>query len=105
MRATDQLMQIAKTDKDASLRRRAIQGLGNQKANSAMLIDLYGSEADQNVKMSIIDSLSSQGNADALVALARKETALDLKRQIVQRLSDMAPKNKAAADYMMEVLK
>jgi HEAT repeat protein len=105
MNATDQLAQVARTDKDAGLRRRAIQGLGNQKANGTMLIELYASEQDRNVKMSIIDSLAVQGNAEALVALARKETTLDFKRQIVQHLSDMAPKNKVAADYLMEVIK
>ena len=38
-------------------------------------------------------------------AAARKETDMELKRDLVRRISDMAPKNKVAADYLMEVLK
>jgi hypothetical protein len=53
----------------------------------------------------VISALSSQNNAEALVAIARKETSLDLKRDLVRRLSDMAPRSKVAADYLMEIIK
>ena len=46
-----------------------------------------------------------QQEDDALVALARKETTLPLKTEIVRRLSDLAPKSKVAADYLMEIIK
>ena len=53
----------------------------------------------------MISALASQNNAEGLVAVAKKETSLDLKRDIVAKLSEMAPKSKAAADYLMEIIK
>jgi hypothetical protein len=69
------------------------------------LVGLYGTEQDKDVRRAVIQSLMSQNNADTLVALAKKETDLDLKRELVRRLSDMAPNSKAAADFLMEQLK
>ena len=40
-----------------------------------------------------------------LIAIARKETDKDLKVAIIRRLVDMASHSKAAADYLMEVVK
>jgi HEAT repeat protein len=107
MRAIDQLAQIAKTDKDAAVRQRAVRTLGSQKTETTgqMLVDMYGSTEDKDTRMAVISALSSQGNAEGLVSIARKESSLDLKTQIVRRLSDMAPKSKVAADYLMEIIK
>jgi HEAT repeats/Tetratricopeptide repeat len=107
MGAIDQLTQVAKTEKDANVRGRAfrtIGGLRNEKAGQ-LLVDLYAGEQDKEVRKSIISALQGQNNAAGLVAIARKETDLDLKRDIFRRLSDMAPKDKIAADYLMEMLK
>jgi hypothetical protein len=57
------------------------------------------------VKSSALSALAAQGHADALVTLARGETALEPRREIIRRLSDMAPNSKAAADFLMGVLK
>jgi hypothetical protein len=43
-----------------------------------------------------------QGNATALIDLARKETDLNLKKLIVNQLSVMH--SKEASDYLMELL-
>ena len=51
----------------------------------------------------MINALFTQGNATALVALARKEQDMAMKTEIVQRLSNMD--NKEARDYMLELLK
>ena len=51
----------------------------------------------------VINSLFSQGNATALVALARKEPDMTMKKEMVKRLSNMD--NKEARDYMLELLK
>ena len=40
----------------------------------------------------------------ALITIVRKETDRELKRSIVERLAGM-PKNKAAQDYLMEIIK
>jgi len=110
MHALDQLTRVARTDADAGVRRRAISNIGGQRGDLAAksrqtLLDLYGSQTDNSVKTSIINAFNTPESADALVALARKETTLELKRAIVQRLSDLAPRSKVAADYLMEVIK
>lgn len=105
--AVDQLTTVAKGDKDQSVRVRAIRALGTQHNDrmTQALIGLYGSEQDKDVRRAVIQSLMSQNNADTLVALAKKETDLDLKRELVRRLSDMAPTSKVAADFLMDQLK
>ena len=107
MQAVDQLTRIVKTEKDPEVRRRALRSLGNMKTEKTgqMLVDLYGSEQDVDSKKSIISSLGNQNNAEGLVAIARKETSLALKTDIVRKLSEMAPRNKVAADYLMEIIK
>lgn len=107
MGAIDQIVNIAKTDKEQSVRQRALRALGEQRNDrtSAMLIDLYSGDMDKASRSAIVSALADQNNATALVTIARKETELDVKRDIVRRLSDMAPRNKVAADYLMEVLR
>ncbi|MEO8481389.1 MAG: HEAT repeat domain-containing protein [Acidobacteriota bacterium] len=105
--AVDQLTTIAKTDKDQNVRIRAIRALGNQRNDrmTQALVGLYGSEQDKEVRRAVIQSLMSQNNAETLVALARKETDVELKKELVRRISDMAPNSKAATDFLMEQLK
>jgi hypothetical protein len=104
--AVDRLQDVIRSEKDVELRRRAIRSLGNMRSDKsgAMLADLYTREEDIDNKKSIISALSSQNNGEALVAIARKETNMTLKRDIVSRLSNM-PRNKAAMDYMLEIIK
>ncbi len=106
MGAQDRLMDVVRSEKDPEIRRRAIRSLGSMRADKsgAILSDLYGREQDLDNKKAIITALASQQNGEVLVALARKETNLTLKRDIVSRLSGMT-KNKAAQDYMLEILK
>jgi HEAT repeat protein len=107
MGATDQLVQVARSDKDPSVRVQAVRSLGNLKPQQSgqTLVNLYESNQDKDTRNAVIGALSSQGNADSLIALARKETSTDLKLQIVRRISDLAPRNKAAMDYLMELVK
>ena len=107
MNAVEQLTQIVKTEKDPAVRLNAVRRLGSQRTEQTgqLLADLYGGDQDREVRKAVISALSSQNNADGLVAIARKENDLELKRDIIKRLSDMAPKNKTAASFLMEVLK
>jgi HEAT repeat protein len=109
MRAVDQLSQIAKTEKDPAIRQRAIRALGSQKVEQTgpMLVDLYGSTQDVETRKAVISALSAQNNAEGLVGIARKEASLELKRDIVARISNLAAngKSKVAADYLMEIIK
>ncbi len=106
MGAADRLLDVVRSEQDVELRRRAIRSLGNMRADKsgAALSELYGRESDADNKKAIISALANQSNGEALVALARKETNMTLKRDIVSRLSNMS-RNKAAMDYMLEIIK
>jgi HEAT repeat protein len=107
MDAADHLNRIVTTEKDPEIRRRAVRSLGNRKAEKSgqLLVNMYAGEQDLETRRTIISALSAQNNAEGLVAIARKETTLDLKKEIVRSLSNMAPKSKVAADYLMEIIK
>jgi HEAT repeat protein len=106
MQALEQLNQVIRTEKDPEVRRSAVRALGRLQTEKtgAMLVDMYGSETDLDTRRAVISALTAQHNAEALVAIARKETSLELKRDIVKRLSDLAPKSKVAADFLMELI-
>jgi hypothetical protein len=101
----DKLLEIAKSEKDASLRRYAIQNLMSQRpATSAdALVAIYTNEQDANIKQSIIDGFYSQRNVTALVQLARNEKDLKIKGRLVNRLGDM--KDPVATAYLEEILR
>ena len=75
--------------------------MGSKRTGDA-LVDIYGSDRDVNVRKAVIHALFLQNNATALVALARKESDMAMKKEIVQRLSNMH--SKVATDYMLELL-
>lgn len=106
MGATDQLMQIVSTEKDPAVRLRAVRSLGNVQSEKtgATLVSIYGS-GDKDTKSAVIVALGNQNNAESLIAVYRKESDPELKRQIVQRVADMAGKSKVAMDFLMEIIK
>ena len=106
MGASEKIIEVAKTEKDLDLRNRAIRSLGNMRStlSGQTLLELYAVTPDVAGKKTVIDVLGMQDNAEALVTLARKESDFQLKRMIVERLVNM-PKNKAAQDYLMEIIK
>jgi hypothetical protein len=70
---------------------------------SEALTGIYASDASIEVKKAVINALFLQSNATGLVTLARAEKNVDLKKEIVSKLSVM--KSKEATDYLMELLK
>jgi hypothetical protein len=66
------------------------------------MVSLYTAEQDPQIKQSILDGLSGQRNAKALVDIARAEKDPKMKLRIVQRLGDM--RSKEAQDYLAEIL-
>jgi len=102
---TTRMVEVARTEKDAELRRLAVRNLGVMGGRTAgdALLEIYASEKDPAIRRQVINSLFTQGNAAALVALARKEQDMAMKTEIVKRLSNMD--NKEARDYMLELLK
>jgi TolA-binding protein len=103
----DKLLEVVRTEKDPKLRRLAIQALASQRdTNTAdALAQIYQNEQDAQIKNTILDSLYAQRNATALISLARAEKDSKMKLRIVERISNMASKNKDAAAYLEELLK
>jgi HEAT repeat protein len=102
---TTRMVEIARTEKDPDLRRRAVQNLGvmGGKAAADALLEIYANEKDPAIRRTVINSLFTSDNATALVALARKEQDMAMKTEMVRRLSNMD--NKEAQAYMLELLK
>lgn len=98
------LIELAKTEANPELRRTAVRNLGLMRpaATGAALVDIYGAQPAPELKRAAIQGLFVQNNAEALVALARKESDRSMKLELVQKLSLM--KSKAAQDYLQEVL-
>ncbi len=99
------LREIVLGHTDSALQREAIQMLGvtqGKRANDT-LEQLYRSTSDPQVRSAVVSALFISGDAPRMVQLAREEKDLDRKRAIVSHLALM--QDKAAADYMLELLK
>jgi len=101
----DVLLGIARNESDPTLRATAVRTLGllGAERSGATLVSMYQGDSDPNVRRAALEGLFVQGNARALVALAKAEKDPQWKRQIVQRLSVMNSKD--AADYLTDLLK
>jgi hypothetical protein len=87
------------------LQRQAIQSMAvfqGKRANDT-LAEIYRTTSDQKIKKSIISAFFITQDAPRMVELARNEKDLELKRTIVMQLALMH--DKAATDYMLELLK
>lgn len=102
---SEKIKELARTEKNQELRQVAIQNLGmmSSEKTGEMLISLYRDEKNPDLKKAIVRGLYTQRNATALVQIARQETDPAVKKDVVQKLSTM--KDKAATDYMLELLK
>lgn len=100
----DKLIEVAHGEKDARLRKAAIHSLGlmGGERTGAALVSMYGSESDPALRAEIVNALFIQGNAKAMVDLARKETNPEMKKAIVSKLAVMGSKD--STEYMLELL-
>jgi hypothetical protein len=98
------LLQAAQSEKDPELRRAAIRNLGLVHSNDSgkALQAIYAKESDREVREEVLNAFFLQGNASALVAIARGEKDPELKKAAVQKLSLMH--SKESTDYLMELL-
>lgn len=99
-----ELIRIASTESDRKIREDAIRSLGpfgGEKARPA-LVEIYTNEKDPELRRAAIQSLFVLQDATDLIALARKETNHEMKRQLVEQIS-LIP-SKEARDYMLEIL-
>jgi hypothetical protein len=98
------LSELARSERDPELRLLAVRNLGvmDSKRSGDVLVDVYNSEKDQTIRRAVINGLFTSNNAEALVALARKESDPVMKKDMVSKLSNM--RSKVATDFLMELL-
>lgn len=103
--AIDRLQHLVRTEKDPVVRTQVIRAFAmvDREKASPMLREMYGTETTVDGKRAILRALHAQDDADAIVAIARRETNQELKEFAVRQLSTMT-KSKAALDYLMELL-
>jgi HEAT repeat protein len=99
-----ELAEIVQTEKDPRVLDKAINTLGLIGGDESLsaLTRLYGSQADLSAKKKVINALFLHGAGKDMVALARKETNPELKRELIQKMSIM--NSPEISDYMMEIL-
>ncbi|MFZ0703510.1 MAG: HEAT repeat domain-containing protein, partial [Candidatus Acidiferrales bacterium] len=100
----DHLENLAKSEKDEDLRIAAIHDMGliGSDRTGSTLISMYAGAKDPSTSRAVLQALFLQGNAQAIVDIARKETDPEMKKDAVQKLSLMH--SKVATDYLLEIL-
>jgi hypothetical protein len=98
------MLEAAKSEKDPELRRAAVRNLGLVRSDDSgkALATIYANETDRGIREEVLNAYFLQGNARAIVAIAKAEKDLGLKKKAVEKLSLMH--SKEASDYMMELL-
>lgn len=98
------LRDIAATEKDPNVLDKAINTLGlvGGPESLATLINIYNSRTEIETKKRVINALFLHGAAKEMVALARKETNPELKRELIRKMSLMSSPD--ITEYMMEIL-
>jgi hypothetical protein len=101
----ERLLAIARTERDSTLRVRAIEMLGamGRGKNAVPLNGLYLADGQTiEARRAVINALFISGDAKSLIDIARKETDPVLRKDAVSRLSMM--KSKEATDFMIEII-
>ena len=101
---SNRLLTAAREEKDPEVRRIAVRNMGliGSKEAGQALQELYAKETDRGIREEVLNAFFLQGNATALVAVARTEKDQGLRKVAVQKLALM--QSKEATDYMMELL-
>jgi HEAT repeat protein len=100
----EQLGQLATKEPDPEIRRDAIEKLGLTGQESApTLKTIYATDKDPEIKRAVLNAFFVQGNAKALIEVARQEKDPRLKKEAIEKLSVMG--SKEATEYFMELLK
>ena len=69
---------------------------------SELMVEIYESETDREVRSSVLHSMAMQGNVQALIRIARTEKDRELKLEAVRALSMTSSKD--ATEFLMELL-
>src|SRR6202045_691121 len=98
------MLEAAKNEKDPELRGAAVRNLGLVRSDESSkgLAEIYARETDRGIREEVLNAYFLQGNAGAIVAIAKAEKDPGLKKRAVEKLSLMH--SKEASDYMMELL-
>jgi HEAT repeat protein len=98
------LTEIAQSEPDSELRRKAIRNLGIAGGMSVApaLVSTYQKNTDMETKRAAAQALFLANDAQDLVTLARGEKDIEMKQYLVQQLSLMH--NQEATKYMLEIL-
>ena len=98
------LTEIAHSEQDAELRRKAIRNLGIAGGMSVApaLVSTYQKNTDVETKRAAAEALFLANDAQDLVTLARAEKDVEMKKYLVQQLSLMH--DQEATKYMLEIL-
>jgi HEAT repeat protein len=98
------LNEAAASEKDAGVRKHAIRDIGMFGGDGATkaLITIYNTNNDLDTRKEVANALFLHGAGKELVALARKETDPQMKRELIQKMSLM--QSPEITEYMMEIL-
>jgi tetratricopeptide (TPR) repeat protein len=98
------LAEIANTEKDPKVLGSAIKTLGLVGGHDSLnaLTTIYNSHSDIETKKLVINSLFLHNAGKEMVAMARKETNPELKRELISKMSLM--RSPEITEYMMEIL-
>jgi HEAT repeat protein len=99
-----ELAEIVQTEKDPGVLDKAINTLGLVGGEESLtaLTNLYSTRTDVSMKKKVINALFLHNAGKEMVALARKETNPELKRELIEKMSLM--RSPEISDYMMEIL-
>ena len=100
---SERLTEVARTEKDLELRKAAIHSLGVMGDRTGpVLLSIYASDPDREIRQQILHALFVQGNVKALIQIARTDKDPELRKQAVSHLSHMG--SKEATDFLLELL-
>jgi hypothetical protein len=90
--SADKLAEIARTEKTPELRVAAIRNLGlagGGARSTPVLMSVYASDANPDVRNAVIEAFFIQGNSKALRELLKKETDPEMKNEIQEKLDNL----------------
>ena len=103
-KAKDTLLRLARTG-NPDIQVKAINSFRKMdpKESQPVLAQLYGEAGSKEVKQHVLSALYDAQGAKELVAIAKKESDVDLKKRAVRYLTNL--RTKEANDYLLELIK
>jgi hypothetical protein len=110
-KAQQLLEQVARGSANPDLQAQAIQYLGVTKrsrdgqsqpnSHGPLLLEIYNSSSDVNVKRQIVNSLAADRDSDRLLQIAKTEKSAELRRDAIMRLAVL--KNAGVSDALVSM--